>query len=35
MGSPTLAELHLDRARNQFRVGHMGYGLLTPGDQAQ
>lgn len=29
MGRPTMAELHLDRALNQFRVGRMGFELMA------
>jgi hypothetical protein len=28
MGRPTLAELHLDRELNTFRVGRVGYDIL-------
>jgi twinkle protein len=31
MGKPTLAELHLDREMNQFRVGRVGYEILGDG----
>ena len=31
MGTPTLAELHLDVALGQFRVSRMGYDILTDG----
>jgi twinkle protein len=34
MGRPTLAELHLDTAMNQFRVGRMGYHILAETDVA-
>jgi twinkle protein len=32
MGRPTLAELKLDRALNQFRVARLGYDILKKGD---
>ena len=29
MGQPTLAELHLDKGLNRFRVGRLGYDILA------